>query len=248
MLHRVEAIVIRSIDYGEGNKIVTLFTKTHGKIAVMARGAKKLKSRLTAAAQLFTYGEYVFYKNGQMGTLNHGEIVESHHLLREQLHMSAYAAYLVELADRALQEQEAGAYMFEQLKASLEAIEQEKDPQIVIHLFEMKIIAASGYAPVLEECVSCGRSSELFAMSAQLGGMLCSYCLTKDPSATALSDKAIKLLRLFQRLDARRLGKVEVKPETKQQLKACMKSYLDNHLGISFKARNFLDQMDKYHI
>lgn len=96
MLHRVEGIVIRSMDYGEGNAIITLCTENAGKVGVLVRGAKKVKSRHAALIQLFTVGEFVFFRNnGGLGTLNAGEITQSHHPLREvcskrhMLHMPA---------------------------------------------------------------------------------------------------------------------------------------------------------------
>ncbi len=61
MQYRVQGIVIRSMDYGEGNKIITLFTRELGKMSVVARGAKKVKSRYGSSAQLFTYGDYLFF-------------------------------------------------------------------------------------------------------------------------------------------------------------------------------------------
>lgn len=248
MLHKVEAIVIRSMDYGEGNKIITLFTRDWGKVGVMARGAKKLKSRNSAITQLFTYGEYVYFKSSQMGTLNHGEIIESHHLLREDLAKTAYGAYLVEMVDRSVAEQEPNEFLFEQLKAGLTAIEEGKDAQITAHIFEMKILALSGYAPVVDECVACGESGGEWALSISLGGVLCSRCRQRDPAAVVLSEGTLKLLRLLRHVDLRRLGKVEVKPETRMQLKRCMRDFMDTHIGVKWKSRNFLDQMDKYEL
>ncbi|MDQ0876910.1 DNA repair protein RecO [Paenibacillus sp. V4I3] len=61
MLRSVQGIVLRSMDYGEGNKIISLFTPELGKVGVMARGAKKVKSRHAAVTQLFTYGDFVFF-------------------------------------------------------------------------------------------------------------------------------------------------------------------------------------------
>lgn len=61
MLVRTEGIVIRTVDYGETNKIITLYTRTHGKVSLMARGAKKTKSRFSSMSQVFSYGEYIFF-------------------------------------------------------------------------------------------------------------------------------------------------------------------------------------------
>jgi len=245
MLYRVEGIVLRSMDYGESNKIVTLLTKTNGKAGVLVRGAKKVKSRHSSLAQPFTYGEYQYFRTKGLGTLNHGEIIESHHDLRMQLELSAYASYASELTDRIIQEEEPTGFHFEQLKAYLAALDEGKDPQIVTQLYEMRILALAGYAPELEECVSCGNRVGPFRLSAHNGGILCGRCVNRDPSAPALSEGAYKLLRLFKGMDMRRLGSIAVKPETKLELKRAMRLLMDSQLGLQLKSRNFLDQLDK---
>ncbi|WP_054024226.1 DNA repair protein RecO [Bacillus sp. FJAT-28004] len=245
MLYRVEGIVLRSMDYGEGNKIVTLLTKTNGKAGVLIRGAKKIKSKHSSLAQPFTYGEFVYFRSSGLGTLNHGEILESHHILREKLDLAAYSSYVSELTDRSLQDDEATGFHFEQLKACLSAFQDGKDPQIVSHLYEMRILDLSGYAPELDQCVSCGNVIGPFKLSPYVGGILCSRCTGKDPQAVQLGEGAYKLLRLFRRMDMRRLGSIQVKPETKAELKLAMRKLMDTHLGLQLKSRNFLDQLDK---
>lgn len=245
MLHRVEGIVIRSMDYGEGNKIVTLLTKTNGKAGVLIRGAKKIKSKHSSLAQPFTYGEFVYFRSSGLGTLNYGEIIESHHILREKLDLAAYASYAAELTDRSLQDDESTSFHFEQLKACFTALNEGKDPQIVIHLYEMRILDLSGYAPELDECVSCANRVGPFRLSPHAGGILCTNCAGRDPSAILLGDGAYKLLKIFRRTDMRRLGSIQVKPETKEELKLCMRRLMDTHLGLQLKSRNFLDQLEK---
>ena len=75
MLQKCEGIVLRTTDYGETNKIVTLYTREWGKIGVMARGAKKPKSRLSAITQPFTYGYFLLQKGSGLGNLQQGEII-----------------------------------------------------------------------------------------------------------------------------------------------------------------------------
>ncbi|MUG64610.1 MULTISPECIES: DNA repair protein RecO [Paenibacillus] len=251
MLYRAEGIVIRSMDYGEGNKIITLCTEKWGKVGVLVRGAKKVKSRHAALTQLFTYGEYVFFRNGTgLGTLNAGEIIESHHSLREDLIKAAYASYACELLDRVLQDEETGAFWFHQLKACLMSLEEGKDPQVISNLYEMKILQTAGYGPELEVCVSCGQSrpDEDMLLSPHLGGVLCRHCKHLDPPAMNISVRTLGLLRLFARLDLRRLGNVDVKDSTKTELKQAMRALMDAQLGLRLKSRNFLDQLDKYNI
>jgi DNA repair protein RecO (recombination protein O) len=270
MLCQVEGIVIRSTDYGEGNKIITLYARETGKAAIMVRGAKKTGSRHSAIAQLFTHGHYIYYlsRPGAMGTLNSGEIVEAHHGLRENLQMTAYSAYLAEMTDRILGEQDASDFLFSQLAAALNAIEEGKDPQIIAHIFEMKMLEAAGYAPALEQCVACGTglgtqiprgqdgpvsaadagAADAGAFSSESGGWLCPRCRRRDPSAVDISLATLRLMRLFQKMDLRNLGKIELKAATRAQLGRIIRSFFDTHIPIQWKSRNFIEQMEKFYI
>jgi DNA repair protein RecO (recombination protein O) len=246
MLYRVEGIVIRSTDYGEGNKIVTLLTSTQGKQGVVIRGARKPKSRYGALAQLFTYGEYSFYKSGSLGTLNSGEVIEPFRRLREGLEGPAYASYAAELTDRAVGEEEAGAFLFQQLKACLHALAEGKDPGVVMRVYEMIIVGRAGYLPVLDGCVSCGSTEGPFVFSPAAGGALCPLCRHRDPAALELDEGVWKLLRLFTRLDLSRLGNIALKESSKRQLQLAMRRWIDYYMGLNLKSRHFLDQLERY--
>jgi DNA repair protein RecO (recombination protein O) len=246
VLYKLEGIVIRSMDYGENNKIIGVYTRHNGKMSIMVRGAKKMNSRFTSVTQLFTHGVFDLYKTSSMGTLNQSDTLESHRKLRENLHMSAYSAYVVELIDRIVPEFDPNEMMFEQLKASLEAIESNKDPAIVLHIMEMKMLAISGYLPQLDACVSCDAHEGEMAVSIPQGGVLCSSCYYKDHQLIRITASTLKMLQIFQRMDLRRLGMIEVKADTKRQLKMVMRGFMDHYIDIRLKARGFLDQMDKY--
>ncbi|MFS1513515.1 DNA repair protein RecO [Chengkuizengella sp. SCS-71B] len=246
MLFKVEGIVIRAIDYGEGNKIIVIFTKETGKASIMARGAKKLKSRLSSVTQLFTYAEFTYYKKGKMGTLNDGEAIKSFHDLNLDIYKSTYAAYLVELIDRMIDEQEASSFIFEQLLASLEFIEEGKDPLVITHIFEMKILKLAGYYPILTECISCGRElndSSFFSIS--LGGTLCQICKSKEQYVKKINVRSLKLLRLFQEIDIRRLGKINISDSIKKEVNMLMRDFMDTHVNINWKSRYVMDQISK---
>ncbi|OUM99440.1 MAG: DNA repair protein RecO [Paenibacillaceae bacterium ZCTH02-B3] len=245
MLIRVEGIVIRTIDYGEGHKIITLITPTHGKFGVVVRGAKKPKSRFGFLAQLFVHGDFAVYRSGRLGTLKGGELVEPFRELRERLDLAACASYAAELTDRAIPDEEAGEHLFHQLLGCLTALAQGKDPEVVLRIYEMKIFRAAGYAPVLDACAACGVSERLGWFSAAAGGALCAACRPRDPDASALGEPARKLLQLFARLDLRRVGQTDVKDETKRQLREATRRWLEAHLDLRLKTLPFLDLLGR---
>nr|WP_267879710.1 DNA repair protein RecO [Caldalkalibacillus mannanilyticus] len=180
MLIKTEGIIIRSKDYGEGNKIITIYSSQMGKISVMARGAKKTKSRLSSVSQLFTYGSFLIQKGSghSLGTLSQGEIVQSFRELRHNLTLTAYAAYFAELLDKLVEDNERSTSLFNLLLTIFTYLEEEKDAEILARLYEMKMLMASGYRPVVLNCVNCACPEPLQHFSIREGGLLCRQCAT----------------------------------------------------------------------
>jgi DNA repair protein RecO (recombination protein O) len=244
LLYKVEGIVIKTIPYGESNTILTLYTKELGKIGVMARGAKKPKSRFTSIAQLFTYGIFVFQKGQGLGTLQQGEALLSFRKIREDLVKTAYAAYLVELLDRHTTENELRTDLFGWIKQALEYIDHGTDPEVITFLFEMKIMKVAGIVPELSKCVSCKTPEGDFSFSIKEGGLLCEKCSFKDPYRINISKSAARLLNMFYHFDLNRLGSVSLKKETKRELRNLFDAYLDEYSGVYLKSKKFLKQLD----
>lgn len=245
MLIKTEGIVLRTNDYGEGNKILTLLTKEQGKISIMARGARKPKSRLSAISQLFTYGHYLYYKGSGrgMGTLSQGEIIQSFRALRQDLLQTAYAAYFAELTDKLIEEHEPNPYLFKLFLDSCALLEEGKDAEIVSRLYELKVLSSGGYRPFLNGCVVCGSTEGYFGFSIQEGGFICERCYPVDPSRFTLQASTVKILRTLYLLEPYRLGQINVKPETKAELKKVLWSFMDHHTPLRLKSRDFLEKM-----
>ncbi|MEL3972856.1 DNA repair protein RecO [Rossellomorea oryzaecorticis] len=244
MLQKCEGIVIRTNHYGESNKIVTIYTREFGKIGLMARGAKKSNSRLSAISQLFTYGHFMFIKGSGLGTLQQGEIAESLRHVREDLFKTAYATYIVDLLDKSTEDRKPNPFLFELLYKVLQYLNEDFDPEILMHIFEMKMLPVLGLHPHLNGCSICGETEGTFGFSFKENGFICHRCADEDPHHLPLSQGTVKLLRLFYYFDINRLGNISVKDETKDQLKRVIRTYYDENSGLTLKSRRFLDQMD----
>ncbi|OIJ16703.1 DNA repair protein RecO [Anaerobacillus alkalilacustris] len=245
MLQKVEGIVIRTTDYGEANKILTLYTRELGKIGVMARGAKRPKSRLSSISQLFTHGTYVFQKTTGLGVLNQGEIINSFRDLRADIFLTAYGAYIVELLDKLTEQNEINPYLYELLFQILKYIDEGYDYEILTRIFEMKMLKVAGVGIHIDGCAHCGTQEGEFFFSIKEGGFICHRCLHIDEKALKITTSTAKLLRLFYYFDLHRLGSISVKPETKLQLKQILETYYDEYSGLHLKSRRFLNQLSK---
>ncbi|MFS0635842.1 DNA repair protein RecO [Mesobacillus foraminis] len=246
MLEKCEGIVIRTTDYAETNKIVTLYTREWGKVGVMARGAKKPNSRLTAITQPFTYGHFLIQRGRGLGTLQQGEMISSMRSIREDIFLTAYASYIIELLDKGTEEKKPNPYLFELLFQTLQYMNEGYDLDILMNIFEIKMLNVLGIYPVLDQCANCGNTEGSFSFSIREGGLLCHRCLEKDPYHFKIASATVRLLRLFYLLDLKRLGNISVKDETKAELKKVITAYYEEYSGLYLKTKKFLDQLDKF--
>ena len=242
MLYHVDGIVLRTMDFKESDKIVTLFTRDQGKVAFVAKGVRKVKSKYGAACQLFTHGEFSFYMNQQLGTLRHAEITHSFHELRADLDRAAYAAYLNELIDWMTPEKTPDEALFESYVRALDAIESGLHAAIVLHIFELKMLQETGYAPQLQQCVVCRADKGKFVLSAKAGGVVCANCTHADPTAKPLAENIRRLLFTLQQIEVQQLGDVNLSEETRLVLFRSLRYFIDYHIEHRWKSRTFLDQ------
>jgi len=245
LLEKCEGIVIRRTDYGESNKIITLYTREWGKIGAMARGANKPNSRLSAVTQLFYYGYFLVQASSGLGGLQQGETVNSMRRVREDIFATAYASYIVELLDKSIEDKKPNPYLFELLYQTLNYINEGYDAEVLKFIFEMKMLQVNGLAPTLNQCAVCGQTEGEFSFSLREGGFICHRCLDIDPYHFRISAAAVKLLRLFYYFDLSRLGNISVKPETKKELQKVMDAYYEEYSGLQLKSKKFLNQIDK---
>ncbi|WP_428909163.1 DNA repair protein RecO [Niallia sp. Krafla_26] len=243
MLQKCEGIILRTTDYGETNKIVSLFTREWGKYGVMASGAKKPKSRLAAITQPFTYGIFLIQKGSGMGSIQQGEIISSFRSIKEDIFLTAYAALLLELTDRSIEEKKSNPFLFQLLLQSLTYLDEGYDPDIIKNIYEIKMLNVLGLHPELNQCASCGGREGTFVFSIREGGILCHRCVHIDPYHLKISRATVKLLRIFYYIDLDRLGSISVKDETKAELKRVIDSYYEEYSGLYLKSKKFLDQL-----
>jgi DNA repair protein RecO (recombination protein O) len=162
MLLTTEGIVIRATDYGETNRIVTLLTPEHGKMAVMARGAKKPQSRLRAVTQLFVCGTFSLFRGRSgMGILRQGELVTGFRTIQEDLAKTAYATYACELVDRLLDDGISSPAIYTLLHYYLAYLAEGKDPDILTSLLETRMCETAGVRPMFAECPECGNAPRI---------------------------------------------------------------------------------------
>lgn len=244
MIAKCEGIVVRTTDYGESAKIVTIFSKELGKVTLMAHGAKKFKSKLSGVTQLFHFGHYLFHAGRGMGTLQQGETLVNFRNIQTDIVATAYATYFVELVDRTTDDGEKNKSLFDLLENALRFVDEGYEAECIKYIFELKMLIKFGVEPYLDGCVCCKCTSGNFKFSLEEGGFICQNCAPRDEYAIAVTPRSAKILRAFYHLDFARLGQIDLSAETKKEIKSIIDLYYERNVGINFKSKRFLSQLD----
>ncbi|MBN1977854.1 MAG: DNA repair protein RecO [Anaerolineae bacterium] len=152
-LYRTEGIVVRRRNQGEADRVLTLCTPL-GKLDVVAKGARKVRSRKAGHIELFSRSSFVIARSrSSWDIVSQVETVEPHAALREDLLRGTHARYAVELFDRFFTEGEGGQAMFDLLDHTLAWLCEDADPDLVARFYEQHLLGLAGFRPELFRCV-----------------------------------------------------------------------------------------------
>lgn len=191
---QTHALVIRAQNYGEADRILTLFSKEKGIISAIAKGARKFKSHQAGATQLFCYGLFNLVPGKNMYTLRGAVCEESFFSVSASIENLALAQYLCDLAYQATGPENPDEGVLSLLLNTLYLLSKgDKNPALLKAVYEFKLCARAGFAPNTECCMRCGSTDVLNAFSPAMGGMLCASCGAAD--AIKLSAPTVKALQ-----------------------------------------------------
>ncbi|GEL78309.1 DNA repair protein RecO [Tenuibacillus multivorans] len=243
MIEKVQGIVLRTRDYGETNKIITLYTKEYGLISAVARGAKKTKSRMAAITQPFIYGLFLTQIGKGLGTIHQGDILNSMRGIREDIIKTAYASYMCELVAKMVNEKEPNSALFDELNISLERMLDDEPPEAISIMFELKMYHIGGFAPVVHNCVNGHDDRPITAFSVVDGGVVCDMCQSSSEYTIPLPAHAYKVLRQMSLTSIKRIRNISIKHDTLKLLRHILDQYYERYGGMTIKSKRFLDQM-----
>lgn len=198
------AFVLRTRPYGESDRIVTLITEHHGKITGIAKGAKNSRRRFAGTLEPFVHVRVVFQQRpaSELVFLHRCELLGTFRQFRLDLDRFAAGSYVLELTDRMVLGRESGRDVYRLVEEALGLLDHGVPMEPLLRAYELHLLAASGYAPVLDRCRSCGRSADstpVFYLAMEGSGLLCRACVRPGVSLRTVNVAAAReLCRLAQ--------------------------------------------------
>ncbi len=242
--YRTEAIILRRKDFGEADRILTLFTPGLGKVRVVAKGIRKPRSRKAGHLELFTCSRLLLAKGRDMDIITQAETLHAYRPLREDLLRGAYAAYAVELLDRFMPDAQENAEIYALLRHMLGWVCVSADLALSARYYELQLLGLAGFQPELRRCVIGGEKivAEDQFFSPEAGGVVCPRCAEAQPQpgVVAISLGALKLLRYLQANDYAKVMAVKVRPAAHAELERVMLLYITHILERQLKSVEFL--------
>lgn len=240
-LYKSEAVIIRRMDLGEADKILTIFTPHFGKLRVVAKGVKKVTSRLAGHVELFTRTSMLLAKARNLDIVTQSETVDAYRTLHDDLSRIAYASYASELLDALLPDELENYAVYKLMAQTLSLLSEDPDPERVVRWFEMQLLGYMGYAPELSRCVECRNepTQTVNGFSPALGGVVCASC-RRTGVGRDLSVNALKVLRLLQRNGYSAAGRLKIGPDLHEELQAHMQGYITYILERELRSTNFI--------
>jgi len=238
--YRTLGFVLKKEDRGEQDQLFTIFTKDFGKIKILGKSIRKIKSKLRASVQPFYLTEIEFIQGKSYKTLTDAVRIERFRKIEKDLDKLKIAVEISEISDRLIKGEEKdkkiGNLILEVFKRLNNCHFQSNF--IVFYYFLWNFFSTLGYYPEVEKCVFCQKRllpKNLYFASSN-GGVLCGNCFKKAEKRKKISPETIKFLRVFLKKNWKILSKLKIKEESKKELREISENYLSclsNTLDIS---------------
>lgn len=243
MIPKTEAIVLKSFDYRETSRIVTFFTKEHGKITGIMKGIRKDPRKFGSSVEKYSVNDLVYYhyQRTDLHLVSQCDLKQYFFRIRDDYERNVTANYALELVNKIMPAEQANSDVYHLLLQFLERLQDEKDMERLVHLFQIKILRFSGFSPHLDSCVRCRRPVQgkvRFSMAG--GGLVCPDCPTTESSFTVISRGTVSTIMHFEReswQDCLRLG---LATKVRAELKYILHNFLEYHLEQPVKSSKFL--------
>ena len=240
MIEKVTGFIMSTTDFKETSLILHLFTKEHGLIGVMAKGVKSLKSPLRALTLPYTYGYfYLYYKEGKMSILKDVDLIDPLLNVHEDITSISYVNYLADLTSQVYKES-MDSHLFSLFIETILKINEGLNPAVLTNILEVKYLPMLGVGLSLDACIQCGSQKEIVTIDGDRGGLLCKNCYQNERIVPL---EVLKLLRMFQYVDIKKIKKLDIKKEYQQEIDSFLNRYYERYTGIYIHSKEFIKKL-----
>ncbi len=247
----VKGLIVRTVDVGESDRMLTVLTGEYGKISVFGRGVRSIKSHRLNCTQLFCYSEMILSLRGDRYYLGETSIIEDFYALREDIVRLSLAGYIAESVGILTVE---GDDQSEILQLTLNTLYMlaagGKACNLIKGAFELRLSALLGFMPDLSACSLCQKNGASMLLIPEDGTLICAECLMKQtesmntlPPTIPLSAAVLTAMRYVLAAPARRIFAFDLPHEEAEEFSQAAEKYFLCHAERGFETLEFYKLM-----
>ena len=244
MILSTPAFVLRSYDFRETSKIAVFFTRDFGKVKGVLKGIRSDPKKFYSTLPLLSLNHIVFYKKraSEIHLVSQCDLIDDFALNRGNLKAFGFSSFVSELVDLVMPLEDAQTQVFSLIFDFLNSLK--VNNQDTRPVFEIKMLALSGFKPHFDSCVLCdAKLSSKGFFSHSKGGLLCSKCLFHDPRAEQILAGAIASILYIEKSAWQKCMRLTMLPMVARQLDNILNCFIQYHLGRSLKTAPLVHEL-----
>ena len=216
--------------------MLTILTPNFGKISCVAKGARRPRSALLAGSQIFCFGEYLMYKGTNTYHINSVEPIEVFYNIRTDLDKLNVAVHINKIVQEVTGENQNCFNIMQLLLNTLYVIsETDKNLDLVLSIFKLRLLSILGFRPNVNECVNCKGKEDLIYFSLRDNGVKCKNCGKQDKSSITISESTYNAIKYTITAPPKKLFSFSIKDESLEEFKLVTKLYFNEKLEKEYK-------------
>ena len=249
-LHRTRAIVLKSINLSDSDRLVTFLTESHGKLKCVAKGARKVKTRFWGSLEPMSNIHLIYFgkENQNLYRLTQADLIESFHSIREDFGKLFKGVYFLELIDSMILEGNRDQRIYFLLQQTLSVLKSETDIDLLIRLFEIRLLSLSGYKPQLDHCIVCKTVSMngIFKFSFFQNGILCLNCSRKIATDIQFTTGTRNYIKKLMEVEIKSCGRIKFPNKQAEEIEKVTHRLILSQLGRETKSYPFIKNMGQF--
>jgi DNA repair protein RecO (recombination protein O) len=248
--YKTTGFILRSLNYGESDLIVTFFSSDFGKLKGIAKGAKRSKKRFVNVFEPFSLTSIIFSRRrrNMLAFIESCEIIDHHDAIRQDLEKTLIASYFIDLTDHFSPEDKRNEKVFGLLQDFLTNLGKEKASEALVRFFEIRLLRMAGFEPTLDRCISCKTpiaNGMSYYFYAQDGGIKCPDCAGAGRYDQAVSTGSVRTLLMGRDMDIDKIKLIALSDAQARDCRSILIGFISHILNREVKSLKVMEQVRK---
>lgn len=245
-IHKTEALVLNKRDFRETSIIADFYTRDFGKLSGLLKGVRDEPAKFASSIELFSHNDIIFYRkrNSSLHLVSQADLKNNFNSIRQNIAKAGMGAFIMELLSAVMPLEDKNEAVFDLSITCLSELDVTNNPDKVMTIFKIKMLALSGFKPHFDSCVSCGdRIFGQSKFSLAQGGLLCTRCFSKDHSSRSIFRGTVASILHIERNDFKTNLNLGMNPQIKKELGLILNAFLTFHLEKELKSQKVLNKL-----